>query len=369
MKPAQIALALLSCAVAGAVGWFAGVRSVEQRFATIVQAHDKARTLGDILPAEQRKALADAYVHGEQMLDALGEMEWEPPRTPAPFVGYVPTPGGDGRIRRNSFGWRGAKEPEQPKPAGVVRIFLTGGSTAYGVGAPSDGDTIGAMLEQRLNADLGVRISKRFEVFTAAAPAYASTHERILVENVLCELEPDYVVAFSGVNDAHWGWRGVNVTWMRTYAEEYFRALHDEALAAAGREPSADVVRMSPEPVSPAEVGFRFERNHRLAWYAAATQGATYVLCLQPSLAVTESASSPPPDGERAYFVACTDEMRARMEALKLAQWRFVDLTRVFDATHRGGSAYLDSYHFGTRGNHRLADAMFQALRELVEAK
>lgn len=357
---------LLACAGAAAIGWRAGERSVEQRFAKLVSSHAVAETLGSIAPAEQRATIAKAYSDPARAARELDQYAWEPPKSPAPFVGYAPTPGVHANATINSHGWRDAREPVTPKPAGVVRIFLTGGSTAFGVGAPSQDTTVGALLEQRLNRELP---GLRYEVFTAAAPAYASTHERILIENTLAEFEPDWILALTGVNDVHWAWRGADVMWMRTYAEEYFRLLHDAALHAASAPAEPPLVDVAADPIPPSEVGYRFERNQRLAWYAAVSQGARYVVCLQPCLAVTRTSQAPPADGEDSYFVACYAELRARMEAIDLQQMRFVDLTRIFDADFGSEHTYIDSYHFGDKGNRRIADAIFDALRTALAAK
>jgi len=363
MKASSAIVALLACAAAAAAGAWAGARRVEQRFERIVSAHEQALTLGELLTPEQREPVARAYQSPQEAAARFDSIAWEPPKTPAPFVGYVPTPGAHANAEHNSLGWRGTRELARPKPAGVVRVFLTGGSTAYGVGALSQDTTIGALLERKLASELGARDGRRYEVFTAAAPAWSSTHERIAVENLIAEAEPDLVVALSGVNDAHWGWRGANVMWMRTYADEYFRLLLDEALAAAGSAPSSDVAPGASDPVAPDEVGLRFERNQRLGWYAAASAGASYVVCLQPNLHVTESSRRAPGDDQAGYFVACFDQMRARMNELELGRFAFVDLTRLFDADHGREHVYLDSYHFGDKGNRRIADALFEAVR------
>lgn len=367
MKSAVVLLALTACAAAAALGAWAGARSVEQRFARVVAAHEKANTLGALLPAEQRGNVAQAYSSPLEALARLDSIAWEPAKTPAPFVGYVPTPGAHEGAWHNSLGWR-SRELERPKPAGVVRVFLTGGSTAYGVGALSQETTIGALLEQRLNSELGRAGERRFEVHTVAAPAWASTHERIAIENLVAAAEPDVVVALTGVNDVHWAWRGADVMWMRTYADEYFRLLHDAALEAAGRAPSADVAPLASEPVEPGEVGVRFERNQRLAWYASAASGASYVVALQPCLHVTESSRRAPAEGEPSYFVACFEQMRRRMRELKLQRWSFADLTPLFDADHGREHLYLDSYHFGDKGNRRIADSLAEAVRAALDA-
>ena len=71
-------------------------------------------------------------------------------------------------------------------------------------------------------------LNKNYEVFTMATPAWASTHERIMIENRLSDLEPDLVVSLSGNNDVHWGAKNRNVLWFRAYHDEFYFDLLDD---------------------------------------------------------------------------------------------------------------------------------------------
>src|SRR5262249_36851264 len=99
---------------------------------------------------------------------------------------------------------------ESPKPAGTCRIFLVGGSTAFGTCARSNETTIAGYLERSLNRE-GAKFKRRFEVVTAANANWISPHERIMIENRLLELEPDVVIALSGYNDVGCGLVGLDV--------------------------------------------------------------------------------------------------------------------------------------------------------------
>jgi len=103
-----------------------------------------------------------------------------------------------------------------PKPPTTYGIFFTGGSVAYGSGAPSQDKTIGQYLENLLNLEITPVSHLRYEVFTLASPAWTSTHERIVIENRLSELDPDMVISFSGSNDVHCAGAGRDVFWFRT---------------------------------------------------------------------------------------------------------------------------------------------------------
>ena len=98
---------------------------------------------------------------------------------------------------------------------------MIGGSTAYSSGAPSQNKTIGSLLEKLLIDKTHSDSSLEYEVFTLASPSWSTTHERIIVENRLLDLEPDLVISLSGNNDCHWGALGGNTLWFRNYADDY----------------------------------------------------------------------------------------------------------------------------------------------------
>src|SRR5262245_21550088 len=60
----------------------------------------------------------------------LMQYEFDPYKNILPTRNYVDTRG----IRHNSVGFRRSSEVSRAKPAGTIRIFLMGGSTAYGLG-------------------------------------------------------------------------------------------------------------------------------------------------------------------------------------------------------------------------------------------
>ena len=134
------------------------------------------------------------------------------PKVPTSFVGSAPWPGHFGNATINSQQFRYDRDIGVfPKPADVYRIFLTGGSVAFGGGAPSNSTAISGFLEKILNDSLAATLGKKIEVVNAACPAWASTQERIWIEQRLSEMQPDMIISFSGNNDAHWGSAGADL--------------------------------------------------------------------------------------------------------------------------------------------------------------
>ncbi len=101
-------------------------------------------------------------------------------------------------VNINEHGFRG---PEfiQIKSENTFRIFLLGGSTAFGSGSTSDEATIAGFLQNKFESqDLPFNV----EVINAGIPAVASYTEHWLIKNKLIHLEPDLFIIYNGANDA-----------------------------------------------------------------------------------------------------------------------------------------------------------------------
>ena len=366
----------LLLAVPALLGFVAGSFAGGQRFVSYIEHVENSATLAGVLrnaplSEVQRTGVERAYedVAGRALADIADDISWSVPNVPTPFVGSAPQPGEHANATINSLQMRDAREPAMPKPADVFRIFLTGGSTAFGSGAPTQDTTIGALLEQRLQQrGDGVR----YEVFTFANPAWSSTHERIAIENYLSELAPDLVVSLSGNNDVFWGHAGRNVLWQQTFADEYFWRLVSTALESSGREPLAALAAVTPigeppVPVPTATVAMRLGKNARLA--AHALDGTPWVFFLQPTLSLTNKPLTPREQAflddnkfsDPAYYRAGYAAISEQLRALDAGNFRFVSLVGVFDA--RSDDVFIDSFHFGDKGNALIAEAMSAALQ------
>lgn len=295
-----------------------------------------------------RRRLARAFSDPAAAAREMDRYTWVPPLDPAPFVGALPSPGTHANATIDSRGFRVDHEVGTPRPPGVVRVFLTGGSNAFGAGAPS--------LARTVSGYLGAALGRDVETITAANAAWTSTHERILIENRLSELAPSVVIALTGTNDVYWGHRGEDVLWMETNAELAFR----EAIERARGGPAP--VRAERPPIATDVVALRLAKNARLAARALAPS-AVYVLALQPTLATTKKRLSATerdiaariPPGERAYFERAYAELRVAVRRLEDEGVRFVDLSGVFDALDETTEIFFDPYHWADRGNELVA--------------
>ncbi len=374
LGPALAAAVAVASALTGLLGFLLGRSATMGELRRLIERSTHAATLGDVA-GEQRAEFAQAFHDPQRAAREMDGYAWQVPNLPTPFVGSMPAPGRHGSADIGPDQFRGAAEVRSPKPPGTFRIFVTGGSTAFGVGAPSDADTVPGILQRLLEQELAAT-GRRYEVINAGNPGWSSTHERILIEERLSELEPDLVVSLSGNNEAHWGFLGFDVLWFRTYYDHFYAELLRRLFELAGEVPGRPRRLQGEEPVPPELVLARLEKNLRLAAHALEPSGATYVFALQPNLAASGKALSAREQrhlaeerlgpGCAAYFAACYGRFRAALPELRLPGLAYVDLAGIFDGRSAGEEIFLDSYHFGDRGNELLAARLLEALRPFL---
>jgi len=135
----------------------------------------------------------------------LVQYEFDPYKNVLSTRNYVNTRG----IHHNSVGFRHSTEVTRHKPSGAYRIFLMGGSTAYGLGGlwPNiqrdygilpDSVTIDAYLGRYLAAALP---GKSVEIINAAIPSMWTHHHFIYLNQTILKYDPDMVLFLDGYND------------------------------------------------------------------------------------------------------------------------------------------------------------------------
>ena len=366
---------LFLCLLVG-VGYWAGGYVVAQKFERLIQWVEKGETLAGVLSItklteEQRSHYRNAY--SNPSFDERN-VSWSVPNQLTPFVGNAPVPGQHQNAYINSLQMRNQQELQTPKPKDTYRIFLTGGSTAFGSGAPSQERTIGALLGELLNASPAAKDSLRYEVFTLANPAWASTHERIAIENYLSELQPDLVISLSGNNDVFWGDAGRNVLWFNAFADDYHKSLINTAMNVTGRKGSPELqsTLSLAKPVPPETVARRIEKNIRLGSLALQENNVKWVFFLQPTLSVAKKPLTKRENdfvpASKNYYIECYKAIASKLSAVGSDNFEFVDLSAAFDKFSEQEDMFLDQFHFGDKGNVVIAGAIFSALSNQVKA-
>jgi lysophospholipase L1-like esterase len=135
----------------------------------------------------------------------LLQYEFDPYKVILPTRGYRDTRG----LQHNAQGFRHPVEVSRRKEEGAYRIFLMGGSSAYGTGGlwthidPNyrvlhDSVTISAYLQQMLEERLPGR---QIEVINAAITSSWTHQHLIYLNQSLLRYEPDLIVLMDGFND------------------------------------------------------------------------------------------------------------------------------------------------------------------------
>lgn len=129
-----------------------------------------------------------------QSIDDRSKVRFEP----HPFLLYRPVPNQKfSMVNINSFGFRGKDKDIEVNNEDYYRVFLLGGSAAYGCGALCDEKTIAGYIQKMIYEKWP---DKKIIVVNAAIDGYTSNQERILFEEYLIDYA-DMVIVFDGLND------------------------------------------------------------------------------------------------------------------------------------------------------------------------
>ena len=364
----SICVSIIIVALIG-IGFFIGRYAIIRQFNAQIQSVSEAFTLGSILEDNEKSAVTRAYHDGDRVLHQLNDISWAVPNIPTPFVGNAPEPGQHGVAHINSMQFRANGEIEMPKPDNTFRIFITGGSTAYSSGAPSQDRTIAGYLSAMLVHNLTSSTNRKYEVFTMANPAWATTHERIIIENRLSELNPDLVISFSGTNDVHWGQLGRNVLWFRSYADVFFLNLIKTVYKISGEQQIPEVTWIEPDKIAPTLVAKRLMKNVKISSFALFQKQIDYVFFLQPTLAVTGKNLTKREREflkDQDYFQQCYRQIDSVLRDFSADNFKYFNLTDIFDNMNNQEEIFIDSYHFGDKGNEIIAENIYHHIKKII---
>jgi lysophospholipase L1-like esterase len=221
-------------------------------------------------------------------------------------------------IHINHDGFRRDQDVAREKPANTVRIFLLGGSVAYGgeslypeLGGEqslSNNQTIDHFLEQKLNADFPAR---HWEVINAAVKGFFLNQDFALYLSKLQRYQPDCLILLDGVND---------LFEMLRAGEKY-------------------------DPYEDAGFGEQFDRMTRPGSLSLATMSSTWLLNNSALIRLVHDR------------VSQRNRTRARKAKAAKAnpQQRFSGLTPSEQRTYQSAVGQLPTYLHTARGIHRLA--------------
>jgi hypothetical protein len=171
----------------------------------------------------------------------------------------------------------------------------------------------------------------------------------------------------------HWAERGRNILWFRTYSEDHFFRLVNQAYDVAGF-PQLPVLVGDDGPVSAAEVAARLVKNVEIAAWTLSRVAARYAFVLQPTLPVEPKRLTQREHQvlkkreqrkeDQRYFQRCYRAIDAGLQRIHAANFTYRSLVDVFAEQPPRSEIYIDSYHYGDRGNKIVADALVAVLRD-----
>ncbi len=336
-----------------------------------------------------------------------------------------------GRLDRriNEQGFRRDRNVSVEKPPNTVRVFLTGGSVAYGwtTGWPQidnrfdrlyDNQTISYYLEEMLNESFP---SKHWEVINAAVVGYQLNLELAQTQSILLRYKPDFIVYLDGHNDL-WSllrnpesydpyvstptaaefdllanpgssrslfffafvWMRENSAFVRAFADRVQPTEQPPGERRAGAPRLAGKIQLS--DLSPKEQLVFAAARDQLAFYPRLARqinsivrldGAKPVFLLQPELLLT--AKTPTPTEQRLLdfqrqsptfllygFQELYPEIASRMTvAASESGFTFQNLTDVFDQTSE--QTFTDDCHLTPDGNRLVAARVSQLLGNMAQ--
>src|SRR5262245_2668452 len=290
----------------------------------------------------------------------------------------------------NRYHFRYAEDFPVHKAPHERRTFTTGGSKAWGAGV-----TQGTLYTQEMEACFQREYpTVCTRVICAAGTAYCSVQERIMVENHIAPLAPDYIVMFSGRNDCFFGYVGVDIRQEQDYFG-YRRRIHPDEYASdpyydeyalklhylvavlrsrwqrAGQAPPGGRAPLPPERV----VDILLDNIHSVRDLAKRQQ-CTVLFSLGSSIFCTAKRLSPWEQsivarGEKHIpgFPAYNRQVYSMLRRVlpRDAQengYLFVDGDEAIQAEER--SVFVDNTHISDRGYRLVAQHLFQALNPYV---
>ena len=314
------------------------------------------------------------------------------------YFGYVPAPNVSGRgYSTNNATMRYDSPLSDVKQNDERRVFITGGSTAWGAGVPQN--QLYSNIAEKFLA--GKIRDKTIKVVDAGVGGYVSTHEVLRYQYYIRDLKPDLWVMFTGWNDVYIGYRG------RAYVNspDMFELEHAFALAASSniywaskfvinqdrpnppawgsyslklhwliekvrfnislqRNANSSMQVQKADYIPPSKVVDILIDNISAASYWAKKDGIKLVVMLQPTIYATQKKLSDYEKGiiskaERQYpglsdfFAQCYELMRKRLsEESHKGSFTYIDTDEAIASEPK--SVFVDHVHFGDRGNREI---------------
>ena len=334
-----------------------------------------------------------------------------------PARNYVDTRG----IVHNAQGFRRTTNVSVVKAPGAIRVFIMGGSTAYGLGGLwpfiqrdyavlKNAETIDSYLENELRKAFPGR---QVEVINAAITSTWTHHSFIYINQSILKYHPDMVLFLDGYNDYYFDEPGHDQFASYAYnnpAEVIMGAPTIKSLMYAngwwlfrksalfhvlGRAAQIAKQAVTPKPAQPpipvdsaiAGIQRNFPKDalkmHRRSGLILLDEGVVPVFMLQPMLILERARLTTMPPIERklfefdvssqkpnveTFYRRAVDVVRADEEAMtKEIGAQYIDLTGIYAGAQ--GQMFTDYVHLTPRANEILAGEVAKRIEPLLAAR
>ncbi len=290
-------------------------------------------------------------------------------------------------ININSHGFRGT-EFSAIKPENTYRIFVVGGSTAFGTGTTSDATTIPGFLQEKFDDKV---FPKNIEVINAGISGLFSGTEVGLIKEQILDFEPDLIIIYDGWNDIaknyDYYFDGLNGNRDKDNSIQEKDTFYEvgEILFSSSKFVNIIYTNLDLVPMSfagPAVYQFEDTQIETKAdiWKSrwidvcnlADKMGFDVVITIQPILGSSERTLS---QFEQHQFE--WKENERRLPALQVYANQLEEINNhctatgnfqnIFDGNNN--PLYLDSVHLGDEGNKIISEKMYELVLPIIESK
>jgi len=342
-------------------------------------ARERARHLQNEINTEQKHPSYDEAGINPDTFDKMAQMQY------STYLGYMPKENSDGKgYRTNNVFFRYAVDMDFKKKDNEYRVFVTGGSAAWGTGVKQD-KNLSSVAESLARNDFPEKVIR---IISAGVGGYCSTQERIFIENWILGFSPDMVILFSGWNDTYYGFSGENILLEQDFLgyraraeggepgspssvrqekpvfKNYFLKTHyyiDKALYKTRHEKKEVILAKILKRERPIEsVIETLLWNLHILSSLSQRYGFRLVFVLQPSLFVTQKQLTPYERGLLdtytnkyigfdSYNLAAYSKIKAALATdSKVNNYEFYDGDDFISSVK--DSLFIDYVHFGDRG-------------------
>lgn len=283
-------------------------------------------------------------------------------------------------IHIDSDGFRGPQITKD-KPDNTYRIFVVGGSTAFGWGSTSDETTISGYLQQDFD---NTHLNSKVQVINAGVGGTFSLVEAEYVKNKLLTYHPNMIIVYDGVNDIVTSSRALNQIQINESLTDKLVVLYKEYFTfyktpqilqlvindIKSRTQSQVTQILDKSTVT--EKATMWKDNWEVICDLGKKEGFDTIITIQPFLGTGNKTLT---KHEHDYFLKTSNPVILKsyqsyvdqLDNIKNHCTSTADLRGAFDGISE--PVYWDAVHVGDMGNKIIAEKLFELANPVLKQK